>query len=122
MKMVFLLMVGFIALQHLVIMSIEMFAWDTIGKRIFLSLPRSLFRPTRVLAANQGIYNGVLAAGLCWTLFIEDSLWQAYISLFFLSSIVVVALFGAATVSMRILLVQGIPALVALLLLWIGLE
>lgn len=60
------ILVLLIALEHLYIMYFEMFAWETIGKRTFKSLPKDLFKPTKGLAANQGLYNGFLAAGLIW--------------------------------------------------------
>ncbi|MGL4520194.1 MAG: DUF1304 domain-containing protein [Phocaeicola sp.] len=115
MNLFVLFLVGLVIIQHLVIMFVEIFAWESIGSKLFLSLPRSLFRPTRVMAANQGIYNGILVAGLLWSLFIDDPLWQLYVSIFFLSSVVLVALFGAVTVGIRIFLMQGVPALIALL-------
>ena len=54
-----------VALEHLYMMYMEMFAWETRGKRFFRSLPPDLFTPTRSMAANQGLYNGFLAAGWC---------------------------------------------------------
>ena len=59
-----------VALEHLYIIYMEMFAWETRGKRFFRSLPPDLFTPTRSMAANQGLYNGFLAAGLVWSFFI----------------------------------------------------
>lgn len=62
------ILVGFVALEHLYILYLEMFAWETKGKEAFKgSLAPELFKPTKTLAANQGLYNGFLAAGLIWT-------------------------------------------------------
>jgi putative membrane protein len=69
-----------------------------IGKKTFKSLPEHLFAPTKNLAANQGLYNGFLAAGLIWTLFIADPLWSTNIALFFLGCVVVAGSYGAITV------------------------
>ena len=60
-----------VALEHLYIIYMEMFAWETRGKRFFRLLPPDLFTPTRSMAANQGLYNGFLAAGLVWSFFME---------------------------------------------------
>ena len=94
-----------------------MFAWTTKGKEVFKgSLPDELFERTQGLAANQGLYNGFLAAGLLWGLFITDPSWSVYIQLFFLSCILVAALYGAWRSSKSILFKQGLPAFLALLL------
>lgn len=69
------------------------------------------------MAANQGLYNGFLAAGLIWTFFINDPHWKAYISIFFLSCVLIAGIYGAITVSKKIFYVQGLPALIALILL-----
>ena len=96
----------------------EMFAWESLGKKIFKgALPDQLFSPTKTLAANQGLYNGFLAAGLIWTFFITDVFWKINISIFFLSCVVVAGVFGAFTASKKIFFVQALPAIVALLFL-----
>ncbi len=69
MNMILNILIVVIALEHLYFMYFEMFAWETIGKKTFKSLPEHLFKPTKGLAANQGLYNGFLAAGLIWSLF-----------------------------------------------------
>lgn len=109
-------MVGLVAVEHLYILWIEMFAWTTKGKATFTSIPPDLFEPTKVLAANQGLYNGFLAAGLVWSLFIADAQWSVNIAIFFLSCVIVAAVYGAFTASKSILLKQGVPAILALLL------
>ena len=65
-------LIGIIALLHSYFLWFEMFAWTTKGKKIFKSLPQELFEPTKPMVANQGLYNGFLAAGLIWTFFIRD--------------------------------------------------
>lgn len=111
------ILVALVAIEHIYILWIEMFAWTTKGKEVFKgALPDELFERTQGLAANQGLYNGFLAAGLLWGLFITDPSWSAYIQLFFLSCILVVALYGAWRSSKSILFKQGLPAFLALLL------
>ncbi len=67
-----------------------MFAWETLGKKTFKgALPDEMFKPTKALAANQGLYNGFLAAGLIWTFFINDYLWQFNITIFFLVCVII---------------------------------
>ncbi|PRD55995.1 DUF1304 domain-containing protein [Sphingobacterium gobiense] len=105
-----------VALEHIYIMWLEMFAWETTGKKVFRgSLPDHLFTPTKKLAANQGLYNGFLAAGLLWSFLIQDPAWSFNIRVFFLSCVIVAALYGATTASKSILLKQGVPAILALI-------
>ncbi|HXB45798.1 MAG TPA: DUF1304 domain-containing protein, partial [Puia sp.] len=67
MKIVGEILIAIIALEHLYILWLEMFAWETKGRIVFKNaLPDELFKPTKTLAANQGLYNGFLAAGLVW--------------------------------------------------------
>lgn len=111
------ILVALVAIEHIYILWIEMFAWTTKGKEVFKgALPDELFERTQGLAANQGLYNGFLAAGLLWGLFITDPSWSAYVQLFFLSCILVAALYGAWRSSKSILFKQGLPAFLALLL------
>jgi putative membrane protein len=112
------ILITLIALEHLYIMYIEMFAWETKGKETFKgSLAPELFKPTKVLAANQGLYNGFLAAGLIWSLFVEDHHWRFHVAIFFLTCIIVAGLYGAATASKKIFFVQALPAIVTLVVL-----
>ena len=108
------IIIGFVAFEHLYFLYIEMFAWETKGKATFKSLPADLFTPTKGMAANQGLYNGFLAAGLIWSLFIQDLAWQSYVAIFFLTCVVVAGIFGGITVSKKIFYIQASPALVAL--------
>lgn len=109
-------MVTFVAMLHLYIMWFEMFGWQSWGPKIFRSFAPELFPKTKTLAANQGLYNGFLAAGLIWTFFISDALWQSYVALFFLGCIAVAGIFGALTASKKIFFVQALPALITIAL------
>ncbi|WP_333864880.1 DUF1304 domain-containing protein [Sphingobacterium sp.] len=105
-----------VLLEHLYILWMEMFAWETAGKRTFgKTLSAELFKPTKGLAANQGLYNGFLAAGLAWSFFISDPVWSDNVRLFFLGCVLVAGIFGGITASKKIFFVQGVPALLALL-------
>ena len=95
-----------------------MFLWDKPqGMKAFGSTPE-FAKATKVLAANQGLYNGFLAAGLIWGLWLGEAGFQ--IKLFFLLCVVIAGLFGAATVSRKVLFVQALPAAAALLALLAG--
>ncbi len=118
MKIVSNILIIFVALEHLYFMYFEMFAWETIGKKTFKSLPEHLFTPTKALAANQGLYNGFLAAGLIWIILINDPMWKLNVGIFFLSCVIIAGIYGALTASKKIFYVQAIPAIVALIFLW----
>ncbi len=109
--------VGLVILIHLYIVWLEMFAWTTRGRKVFKKFPRELFEPTKALAANQGLYNSFLAAGLIWTFFITEPSWQFYIRIFFLGCVIVAGIYGALTADKKIFFVQALPALIALILL-----
>lgn len=115
MKILSLLLVGFVALEHLYILWLEMFAWETAGKKAFKgALSDELFKPTKTLAANQGLYNGFLSAGLIWTFFIQNEEWRFNISAFFLTCVIVAGIYGALTASKKIFFIQALPAIIAL--------
>lgn len=107
--------VGLIAALHLYILWFEMFAWESRGPKVFRGFSPEMFPKTKVLAANQGLYNGFLAAGLIWSLLIGDPVWAGRVALFFLACVLVAGIYGAATASRRILYVQAVPAGVAIL-------
>ncbi len=109
-----------VAILHLYFLWLEMFAWTTKAKKVFRSFPEHLFEPTKALAANQGLYNGFLAAGLVWSLLIQNQEWQFYIALFFLGCVTVAGIYGALTASKKIFVVQGLPALIGILLLMLN--
>ena len=108
-------LVAFIALEHIYIMYMEMFAWETLGKKTFKgAMPDELFKPTKTLANNQGLYNGFFAAGLIWCLIISDPQWQANVALFFLACVSIAGIYGAITASKKIFYVQALPALITI--------
>jgi putative membrane protein len=113
-------LIALIAALHLYIAWFEIFAWTTRGPAIFTTFPPDLFEPTVTLAANQGIYNAFLAAGLIWSLLIRDIRWHANVATCFLLFVLVAGVFGAATASPRIFLVQSVPAIITLIVLWLG--
>ena len=117
MQIIINILIAFIAALHLYFLYFEMFAWETLGRKIFKGFPKDLFPTTKGMAANQGLYNGFLAAGLIWTFFIEDPYWRFYIAIFFLSCVTIAGIYGAITVSKKIFFVQAFPALIALILL-----
>ncbi len=107
--------IGLLALLHAGFLVLEMFLWDRpFGRRIFRSTPE-FAAATRRLAANQGLYNGFLAAGLVWGLSLGEAGLQ--VKLFFLACVIVAGVFGAVTVNRNILFVQAVPGIVALALL-----
>ncbi|GAB2561960.1 DUF1304 domain-containing protein [Spirosoma areae] len=115
MQLVARLLIGLVAIEHIYILWLEMFAWTTQGRKTFRSFPPDLFEPTKSLAANQGLYNGFLAAGLIWSLLIEDTVWSRNIACFFLGCVIVAGIFGALTAQKSIFYVQALPAILALL-------
>lgn len=107
--------IGFIALLHIYILWLEMFAWTTRARKVFKTIPPDQFEKTKVMAANQGLYNGFLAAGLIWSLLICDVSWSQNVALFFLSCVLIAGIYGALTASKRIFFVQAVPAILGLL-------
>lgn len=108
-------MVGFVALLHLYFLVLEMFLWTKPrGMRVFGTTPEYA-AASKTLAANQGLYNGFLAAGLIWGFFAGDP-----VKIFFLACVIVAGAFGAATVNLKILWVQALPAAIALTLVLIS--
>jgi putative membrane protein len=112
------ILIALVALLHLYFLVLEMFLWDKPqGMKAFGSTPE-FAKATKVLAANQGLYNGFLAAGLIWGLWLGAAGFQ--IKVFFLGCIVVAGLYGAATAGRKILYVQALPAALAVLALITG--
>ena len=110
------LVIGLVAALHLYFLWFEMFAWETTGRKIFRQMPADLFPKTKALAANQGLYNGFLVAGLIWSLLISDPVWSDNVTLLFLGCVLVAGAYGAFSASKKIFFVQGLPALVGILL------
>ncbi len=106
------ILVALVALLHLYFLVLEMFLWDKpAGLRAFGQTPQAA-TATKVLAANQGLYNGFLAAGLIWGLMLGAG--GTHIKLFFLGCVIVAGVYGAATVGRKILYVQALPAALAM--------
>jgi putative membrane protein len=109
------ILTGLVALIHIYIVYLEMAVWDKPqGMKAFGSTPE-FAKATKVLAANQGLYNGFLASGLIWGLYLGADGFQ--IKAFFLICVLIAGLYGAATASRKILYVQALPAALALIVL-----
>src|SRR5689334_11290063 len=106
--------VGLIAVLHVYFLVLEMFLWDKPAGRRAFGLTREAAASSKVLAANQGLYNGFLAAGLFWGLSLGPE--GTSVKIFFLCCVLVAGLYGAATVGRKILFVQAIPAALGLAL------
>ena len=112
------ILIALVALLHIYFMVLEMFFWTKpFGRRAF-GLSAEFAEASKRLAANQGLYNGFLAAGLVWGLLLGDA--GTPIKVFFLGCVILAGVFGALTVSRKILWVQAVPAAVALTLLWLA--
>lgn len=115
MKTIAEILIAIVAIEHFYILWIEMFAWETKGKKVFKSaLPAEMFKPTKGLAANQGLYNGFLAAGLVWSFLIKDADWQTNVALFFLGCVAIAGIYGAISATKKIFFVQALPAIIAM--------
>jgi putative membrane protein len=110
-----MILVGLIALLHIYIMILEMFLWETPRARRAFGTTPEFAAASRVLAANQGLYNGFLAAGLIWALISGVPGTGHGIALFFLGCVLVAGVYGAATANRRILFIQAVPAALAML-------
>lgn len=107
------ILVGLVALIHVYILVLEMFLWTTPRARAAFGTTPQFAQESRVLAANQGLYNGFLAAALVWGLLATDPT-GFQLKLYGLACVLVAGLYGAATASKRILVVQVLPAALAL--------
>jgi putative membrane protein len=110
-----LILVGLVALEHIYILVLEMFLWTTPRVRRTFGTTPEFAQESRVLAANQGLYNGFLAAGLIWGLLHPEPQIGTQIQIFFLLCVLIAAIYGGLTAKRSILLAQGGPALLALL-------
>ena len=107
------ILVAAVAALHVYFLALEMFFWTKpLGLRVFANTPEKA-ADSAVLAANQGLYNGFLAAGLIWGLFQSNPAFAFHIKLFFLACVIVAGIFGAVSVSRKILFVQAAPAVLA---------
>ena len=109
-------LIALVAAIHAYVLVFEMFLWESRGPVVFPAFPPELFAPTKVMAANQGLYNGFLAAGLIWALFfIKDLKWKRNVALFFLACVTVAGVYGAMTAARSIFFFQAVPAILAIL-------
>lgn len=112
------ILTGLVALIHCYIVYLEMVLWDTPRGHKAFGLTPEFAAASKVLAANQGLYNGFLAAGLVWGLYLGVAGFP--IKMFFLLCVAIAGLYGAATVSRKILFIQTVPAVLAIVALWLG--
>jgi putative membrane protein len=109
------ILVGIVALEHVYILVLEMFLWTQPRTLKTFGTTAEFAEASKALAANQGLYNGFLAAGLAWGLVHRDPLFGRQIQIFFLVCVIVAAIYGGMTAKRSILFVQGGPALIALI-------
>ena len=116
MKIIATILTAFVAVEHIGILVLEMFFWNhPVGHKMFNMTPE-VSAASAVLAMNQGLYNGFLAAGLFWGLLSG----RMEIKLFFLGCVVVAGVFGGLTAKTSILVTQALPALIAFLVVWMA--
>jgi putative membrane protein len=114
------ILVVLVSALHVYFLALEMFFWTRpLGLRVFGNTPEKA-ADSAVLAANQGLYNGFLAAGLLWGLLQPNAGFAFQIKIFFLACVIVAGVYGAVSVSRKILLVQAAPAALALIALWLA--
>ena len=109
-----LVLVSLVAIEHVYIMVLEMFLWTKPKGLKTFGMTQEEAENSKVLAANQGLYNGFLAAGLLWGLLHSNSLFGHQIQIFFVCCVIVAAIYGGITAKRSILVVQGLPAMLAL--------
>jgi putative membrane protein len=112
------ILIALIALEHLYFLVLEMFLWTTPRTRAAFGMSAEQAEQTKVLAANQGLYNGFLAAGLIWSL-LAPAAYARELALFFLGCVLVAGLYGGATANKRIWYLQALPAAIALIVVFI---
>jgi putative membrane protein len=120
MNLIVKFLVALIAIEHIFILWVEMFAWTSVGKKIFNILPEDMFYKTKTLAANQGLYNGFLVAGLIWSIFINNVAWSNNVAIFFLSCVIVAGIYGAITATKSIFFKQALPAIAVMVVLFVS--
>ena len=112
------ILIALVALEHVYFLVLEMFLWTTPRTRAAFGMSAEQAEATRVLAANQGLYNGFLAAGLAWSL-IAPATYATQLALFFLLCVLIAGIYGGFTANRRIWLVQALPAALALAAVWL---
>lgn len=116
MSLIAKILIALIALEHIYFLVLEMFLWTTPRTRAAFGMSAEQAEQSRVLAANQGLYNGFLAAGLIWSL-LAPTAYARELALFFLACVLIAGLYGGATANKRIWYVQALPAAIALIVL-----
>jgi len=111
-------LIAIVALLHIYFLVLEIFLWDKPFGRKTFGLSAEYAKQSKTLAANQGLYNGFLAAGLIWGLMLGEA--GISIKIFFLSCVVIAGIYGGLTVGKKILLIQALPAAIALVLILFG--
>src|SRR5690348_11884757 len=113
MSMIAKILIALVALEHVYFLVLEMFLWTTPRTRAAFGMSAEQAEQTRVLAGNQGLYNGFLAAGLIWALIAAEPL-ARQLAIFFAACVLVAGLYGGGTANKRIWLLQALPAALAL--------
>jgi putative membrane protein len=113
------ILVSLVAIEHLYFLYLEMFAWTKPRTMKTFGNTQEFAEVSKVLAANQGLYNGFLAAGLIWGLLHSNPVTGFQIQMFFLVCVIVAAIYGGMTAKRSILFIQGLPALLALIILFL---
>jgi putative membrane protein len=119
-ELLLIVIISFIAFLHLGFLFLEMFMWKTPSGRKIFKIDAEFANKTAVLAANQGLYNGFLSAGLIWSLCARNPEQSFQLKLFFLACVLLAGVFGAITASRNILFLQAFPAMAALIILFIA--
>lgn len=114
------ILVGLVALEHVYILVLEMFLWTKPRTLKVFGMKSDLAELTKAMAANQGLYNGFIAAGLIWGLFHNNLAVGFQIQVFFLLCVIIAGIFGGMTVKKSIVFVQALPALIALIALFLS--
>jgi len=110
-----LILVALVAIEHIYILVLEMFLWTTPRAMRVFGVSKADAETSKTLAANLGLYNGFLAAGLIWGLTHPNNLIGEQVQIFFLACVLVAAVYGGLTAKKSILFVQGIPAILSML-------
>lgn len=111
-------LVGLVAVEHIYILILEMFLWTTPRGLETFGMTLEEAQVSATLAANQGLYNGFLAAGLIWSLLHPDRKFAFQLQVFFLLCIIIAGFYGGYTAGIRITIVQAVPAIIALAVVW----
>jgi len=113
MKYLSLFLVVLVAIEHLYIMALEMFFWTKPRTLKVFGFSKEFAQSTTAMAANQGLYNGFLALGLLWGVFHPNDVFSFQIQVFFLLCVIVAAIYGALTIKKSVIVMQGVPAILA---------